>query len=222
MGGYGSGRIRTRNRAAVEQSLRVRISEFRRQGFIQPGARTAGIWSWGGVSSGAIGFAIDLANLDDAYAELGFTCGGAHYHQRIEIEATRCRFGGRRFYFICPWTGRRCEILCCVDGVFASREFHRLAYACQSEDRLNRLYRGRAKAEMRVLSGEGKPRPRGPNRERKYARLRAYEDAADALFASQYGQRFGQFGPNADPTMRGRSTCLLQFTPDLAKRARRS
>lgn len=186
MGGYGSGRLRTRNRGAVEQSLRLGIRELRRQGFIQPGARTVGVWGWGGGSSGAIGFAVDLANLDDAYAELGFTRGGVRYHQRIEIEATRCRYGGRRFYFVCPQAGRRCEILCCVGGVFASRQFHRLAYACQAEDRLNRLYRARAKAETRVSGGEGKPRLRGPNRERMYARLRAYEDAADALFASQY------------------------------------
>jgi hypothetical protein len=196
MGGYSSGRYRTRNRGAVEQSLRFDMRQLRRRGFIRTGAHLAGTWSWsrGGEKSGAIAFRIDLSNPDDGHADLSFSVGDEPRQQRIVIEAVACRYGGRRFYFICPRTGRRCEMLCCVGGVFASRQFHRLSYASQSEDPLGRLHRARAKAEARALGQDGKPRPRGANRERVFEQWCAYEEAADALFASEAMRRFGRLG----------------------------
>ena len=48
-----------------------------------------------------------------------------------------------------PRTWRRCEVLCSVGGYFASRQAHRLTYASQSLDRLQRRHRASAKIEAR-------------------------------------------------------------------------
>lgn len=114
--------------------------------------------------------------------------------QKIIIDGAPCRFGGKRYYFECPRTCRRCEALFCVGGVFASRQFHRLTYASQSEDALGRMHRARGKAEARALGTDGNPRPRGANRERLVDRWEAYENATDAILWGWIARRFGGLG----------------------------
>jgi len=168
MGSHSSGRYRTRNRGAVEQSLRLDMRQLRRHGYVVAGARTAGTWTWArnGERTGAIGFTVDLTDPDNGYAELDYTVNGERRVRTVDIEAVSCRYGGRRFYFRCPRSGRRCELLCGVGGEFASRQHHRLTYFSQSETPLDRLGRAKRKAEARAMGTDGNPRPRGENRER--------------------------------------------------------
>ncbi len=193
MGGSSSGRYRTRNRGAVEHTLRLNMSDLKRLGFLRPGARMSGAvkWNRNGRQTAAINLAMNLTAPDAGFAELTFTVDGESRMQRIAIDADPCRFGGRRFYFICPRTAVRCSVLCCVGGVFASRQFHRLSYASQSEDELGRLYRVRSKAEARALGKDGHPRPRSANRARLVAKWIDAETAADDLFATEAMRRFG-------------------------------
>ena len=53
----------------------------------------------------------------------------------ISLETTLQPFGGRRWWLICPRTGRRVAKLYLPSGAFtfASRQAYRLAYACQRE-----------------------------------------------------------------------------------------
>lgn len=188
-----SGRSRTRNRGDVEQSLRVDIRRLRQLGFIRPGAHMSGVWRWTCCEepSGSILISVDLSDPRDGIAKLSFTANGQPRSQRIKIESRPCRFGGQRFYFVCPRTGRRCEILCGVGGYFACRQFHRLTYISQSEDPLERLYRARSKARARALGEDRNRRPRGANRRRLMDRWNARERAADHLFRSESIRRFG-------------------------------
>jgi hypothetical protein len=195
MGGYSSGRYRTRNRGAVEQSLRLDMRHLRQRGMVRPGARTSAIWSWSraGEHTGSVGVAIDLRDPENRFAELTYSVGGEPRTRRITIEAIPCRYGGSRHYFRCPRSGRRCEVLCCVAGEFAARQHHRLTYFCQSETRLDRLQRAKSKAEARLKGEKGNPRPRGANRKRlldRWARLE--EDWLD-LFHAETVRRFGRY-----------------------------
>lgn len=196
MGGWSSGRCRTRNRGAVEASLRLDIRSLRRAGYLRPGARASGIWSWScrGQPSGSIRFAIDLSEMSEPMrgsAELSFSVNGEPRAQTVEVDGVPCRYGGWRYYFVCPRTGDRCEVLCGVGGYFASREHHRLTYHSQSEDALGRVYRSRDKAKARAFGEDFKPRPRGANRKRLVKRWIDCERAADELFAFEAVRRFG-------------------------------
>ena len=181
---------------ACGASLRFDMRELRRRGFVQPGARRAGAWSWsrGGEKAGSIGFVIDLTDPDCGFAVLSFSVNGESRSQRIAIVADPCRYGGRRFYFHCPLSYQRCEVLCGVGGVFATREHHRLAYASQSEDRLGRMRRAAGKAEARFLAKDGRPFPRGANADRLRERWVAYEEACEEELALLIHRRFGRYG----------------------------
>lgn len=195
MGGYSSGRYRTRNRGAVEQCLRLDMRQLRRHGFVRPGARASGQWAWsrGGERTGAISLTVDLADPDNGFVQLDYSVGGEPRTRRVSIEAAPCRYGGRRFYFRCPQDGRRCEVLCCVGGEFASRQRHRLTYYSQSETPLDRLQRATGKAEARAMGTNGNPRPRGENRERLVERWSRLEGAYLATFAAEATRRFGKW-----------------------------
>jgi hypothetical protein len=88
------------------------------------------------------------------------------------------RYGGRRYYFLCPKHGRRFEVLPMVGGVFASRQAGRLTYQSQSADQIDRMRDRAHKLEKRLWPDKGKPRPRGRNRERM---AEAWSEADSAL-----------------------------------------
>ena len=75
---------------------------------------------------------------------------------RIRLIWTVPTYGGRRWWFLCPRTGRRTTKLFLPNGGwhFWSRQAYGLGYACQREDRFGRLQR-RAAMLNRQLGGEG-------------------------------------------------------------------
>ena len=194
MGGYSSGRYRTRNRGRVEETLRLDMPMLRRLGFLRPGAIATGPvhWTRGGERSGSITLKVDLTSLDDAHAVLTYTADGKPTVQRVQIVAEPCRFGGHRFYWLCPVaTWRRCTVLAYGAGRFASRQAQRLTYATQSADALDRLRRARDKAEARACGEGGHPRPRGANRERLLQRWNELDEAWEDLFGATISRRWG-------------------------------
>jgi hypothetical protein len=72
--------------------------------------------------------------------------------QTIHLVATTPPFGGRRWWFVCPSTGRRATKLHLPYGapVFASRGAYRLGYAVQREGALDRARRRTRKARQRI------------------------------------------------------------------------
>ena len=194
MGGYSSGKTRTRNRGTVEGTLRLDMPLLRRLGFLRPGAITTGPVSWtrGGEPAGSITLKVDLSSLDDAHAVLTYTADGKPTVQRVQLVAEPCRFGGYRFYWLCPvMTWRRCAMLAYGAGRFASRQAQRLTYATQSEDTLDRLRRARDKAEARAWGKDGHPRPRGANRQRLSQRWIELDAAWEELFEATVSRRWG-------------------------------
>lgn len=112
---------------------------------------------------------------------------------RVHLTQTRTRFGGQRWWWLCPRTGRRVFKLYLPLGgwQFWSRHAYCLGYACQRESRSDRLMR-RARKLHRALGGDGEalgqeapPKPKGMRwrtYERKVAAWVAAEDRADGAW----------------------------------------
>lgn len=193
MGGYNSGRYRTRNQGAVEASLRLDIRDLRRRGYVRPNVRASGPWSWTyrDQRCGSINVSLLIGNDGKGEAVLNYAADGEPKAQRVRLVSTPCHFGGRRWYFLCPRRERRCEVLCFAQGSFASRQAQCLTYSSQSEDELGRLCLARDKARGRLDGAGGRPRPRGANRERQFLRWADLDDAADDLIDATALRRFG-------------------------------
>lgn len=128
---------------------------------------------------------------DRGFADLDFTVNGAPRSQRIMLRASPCRYGGRRYYFLCGGTYERCEVLCCLDGVFASAHHHRLSHQSQSDDAVGRAREAHHKAEARLFGKDGYPRPRGANRERLLRQWESRSERFNAELASYALRRWG-------------------------------
>jgi hypothetical protein len=115
--------------------------------------------------------------------------------QIVRLETTPCHFGGRRWWWICPATGRRCATLYLPNGGmrFLSRgpRAYKLAYASQRESETGRGHSRLARISRKLGAayqgpcGVPPPRPKGM-RTRTYERLvsewEATENRLDVLF----------------------------------------
>lgn len=193
MGGTWSGRSRTRNRGSVEAALRLDLRVMRRQGLIRPGRVAHGIqrWSRAGVETGSANVTVNLADPEAGFVLVRFNLNGEPRSQTIPLASQEMRFGGRRYYFICPKQGRRCEVLPMAGGVFASRQSQRLTYQSQCEDQVDRLRRRATKLENRLLPEKGKPRPRGPNRARLLEDWLEAQTAFESTMSATIMRRWG-------------------------------
>jgi hypothetical protein len=195
MGGYSSGRYRTRNRGTVDAALRLDLRVMRRQGFLVAGAVTSGVQRWTrvatGEESGSVGVTVNLADPDAGFVVVRFNLNGDPRVQEIQLESRPMRYGGRRYYFLCPKHGRRCEVLPMVGGVFASRQAGRLTYQSQSADQIDRMRDRAHRLEKRLWPDKGKPRPRGRNRERLVEAWSEADSAFENMFAATVMRRWG-------------------------------
>ena len=195
MGGYSSGRYRTRNRGNLDALIRLDIRAMRRQGFLKPGAITNGVqrWTWvaTGEEIGSVSVTVNLTDPTHGFVVVRFALNGDARVQEIRLVSNPMPFGGHRYYFECPRHLRRCEVLPLVGGVFASRQAHRLTYSSQSSDRLSRLRDRSWKLEKRLWPENGRRRPRGKNRERLLAEWERADRAFESLFAVEVTRKFG-------------------------------
>jgi hypothetical protein len=82
-----------------------------------------------------------------------------HLDQRIMLTTKRRHFGGRQWYFVCPYTNRPASVLWKPPGAqsFASRQKweRQVAYASQFMDRVARGHQGAATIKSRLCSVGG-------------------------------------------------------------------
>ena len=97
-------------------------------------------------------------------------------HDRIRLVWTVPTYGGRRWWFLCPRTGRRTSKLFLPDGGwhFWSRQAYDLGYACRRDDPFSRLRRCAAKLNGQ-LGGDGSEGWDIPPPKPKWMRWRTYE-----------------------------------------------
>jgi hypothetical protein len=147
---------------------RLDIRKLRRRGGLRPGGVTTGTLEW--TRRGGQAASVDMRiDLRDGVSQmvLEFDFDGQPFGQAIDIVNRPMPYGGRRYYFVCPRRGHRCEVLALVGGQFASRQAHRLTYQSQSDDLLERL-RGRRDRLWGRLRPEGRQRARGQHGERLF------------------------------------------------------
>ena len=188
MGGSASGRYRTRNRGTVDAACRIDLRFLRKQGALKEGHRAHGTLSWTrrGRDAGSMAYIADLAS-EDRRLILSFNTNGEARTVTVQIEAVPMRFGGFRYYALCPRTLRRCLVLPVVGGVVACRQAHRLTYASQSMDLVSRLRERMDRCEKRL---HAKSR-RGHNRVRLTAAWINASEAFVGLANSEVRRRFG-------------------------------
>jgi hypothetical protein len=143
MGGFGSGdwsNILTR-RAAVEQCRVLSMKQLRLGGlFGLAGSLTV---DWRDVTGLIVASAVVRLDGDGVIVE----CGGMEY--KICIERMRCRFGGVRYWFLCPavkddvYCGNRVTKLFLPPGgsVFGCRDCYDLTYqSCQESHKYDKVF----------------------------------------------------------------------------------
>ena len=148
---------RSLQRVRLESGLKLDLNRLVRRGFIQPGASTTPIGiGWTNSYSGeqiASGFiTADMSGLVQGWFRIQL----GNVDQRVILISRPRYFGGRQWYFICPYMNRRVSVLWMPPGArdFACRQRwgRQVAYASQFSDRINRAHQGKAKINSRLCS----------------------------------------------------------------------
>ena len=147
MGGFGSGR--TSSRDLIENTYTLDLPSMCRRGLIKEGKIGRGrlVWSRGPDLCASVGYAYSLLDPTEAGLKLRFSRrrndGSSHeISQLIRLTFTEPHYGGRRWWMICPFSGRRVAKLYLPhngDG-FASREVWHLAYRSQRLDKRGEVF----------------------------------------------------------------------------------
>lgn len=172
MGGYGSGR--RSDQPSTDECLRLSLSQFKARGMLKRGCmgRREFVWSSDGEVMARATVTVDIDCLEP-HPQITITGYGPRraIDCKLQLVSAPMRFGGERWYAVCPITSRRCTTLVLPPGRsrFASVQGWGVAYGSQREAPIYRAYRAVEKAERR-LHGLSKY-TRKPTRERLVDRL---------------------------------------------------
>ena len=165
---YGAGRPSYKVKA--EHLLRVDIGRWHRGGYLHAGRSFTWSWHRGDEPTGNIGVLVHGADSLRLQYMVGSDDQRRDGSQTIRLARTACNYGKSRPWFVCPVCQRRAGVLYMRAARFACRHCQKVAYASQSCDLLDRLWRKQAKLEASL--SEHWLRPKG-------MRQRTY----DAIFA---------------------------------------
>lgn len=107
-----------------DEARQIDIWELKRWGYIQEGNDVGGTlrWSRRGHCTGSIGFEVWMSQ-GAPHMLLDYRFGGEARTYRVELESLPSNLGkGEIWYFLCPFTGKRCRKLYSVGGWFGHRE----------------------------------------------------------------------------------------------------
>ena len=173
MGGYGSGR--SGGRQIIEDGLTLNLAKLLHDRLLRPGHILTSSLIWTntrtGQQVGSIGFQAHMTDehgrLRLYYTTTRWTGEKHNSDYWVALTTTPQPFGGRRWWFVCPYTGDRVTKLHLPPGAFtfASRKAHRLGYRSQREtprDRaLSRAFGLRDRLGADGGIGDYVPRPKG-------------------------------------------------------------
>jgi len=141
------------SKAIAEQSNSLSIFWLKKHGYFHKddSHRSGTItWTYGySENKSSIGFSVIRDNCgtpsEQAYVRLNYTYTNRSSDEKsdmnyeIQLETTPCRYGGKRYWFICPLTkngkycGRKVGVLYCLGKWFGCRHCGDIAYAKQME-----------------------------------------------------------------------------------------
>jgi hypothetical protein len=143
-------------RVRLESGLKLDINRLARRKFIQPGMVTGPVGiEWKNTYFNEITSGIITADLSGTVTGW-FRIQIGQLDQWISLVAFPRHFGGRQWYFVCPYMNRRVSVLWMPPGAssFGSRQRwgRQVAYVSQFLDRDNRAHRGKAKINARLCA----------------------------------------------------------------------
>jgi hypothetical protein len=144
---------RSRERVNLSDGLRLDLNKLLREGSARPGCRTVRSVTWTHSYWGEIANAILTIEMSsNVEGHLIVELGGSS--QTVMMVTEPRHFGGGQWYFVCPYTNRRCSVLYRPPGArrFGSRQTwgKQVAYGSQFLDRDNLAHRGKAKINARL------------------------------------------------------------------------
>ncbi|WP_144039908.1 hypothetical protein [Novosphingobium sp. TH158] len=182
--------------------MTIDLALMLRNGWIKDGQRGSGTlhWTANGESRSSVSHSYNLIFADDAEIRLSWRARGGDGEwidrkQTIRLTYTQPRFGGRRWWMVCPVRGNRIGKLYLPNGgdIFAGREAWGITYRSQRQaerDRVfERLYKVQAKLKCREGWEEPIKRPKGMWR-RTYERLEAEYWELDARCSMEMTSAF--------------------------------
>ena len=193
MGNSNSGR--RGGKPVIEQGLVLDLTRLMRQGLVKPHTWRQGTLRWYLVSTGeptsSIGYDAHLLNERNAWMRLHYTITRWNGEKvasdyRVRLETTPLNFGGQRWWFVCPRTGRRAAKLYLPNGAtqFASRYAYRMAYRSQNADAMDRALPAIDRA-FKALGGDWKHPDDPPPRKPKWMRWKTYARVCAQLEVAQ-------------------------------------
>jgi len=147
-------------RVRLESGLKLDLNRLVRREYIRPGARTGPfrIWWTDGYSGEKTASGIinaDMRNPVDGWFQIQID----RIDQRILLVSDERHFGGRQWYFRCPYLNRRASVLWRPPGArdFSCRQRwgRQVAYVSQFMTSTDRAHRGKTKINSRLCSAGG-------------------------------------------------------------------
>ncbi len=207
MGGYGSGRQGGRPTSDRTESVKLSIYKVMR-GF--NGKTAIGRkWTYSTIDGELVTYVLPrddappIVRLEYRFDHRSRDTG--NQTQFIQITSSPCRFGGKRWWWICPRTGQRVAMLFLPNGgiQFWSREAYGLGYQSTRETRIDRAHR-KAGRLYRKLGGsydgpssEWPDKPKGMHWRTYNAiceRINAVEQFIDHGFVTRASNLLGRYG----------------------------
>lgn len=200
MGGYGSGRKASwLTKDTTDDYRRLGVDFLKREGMLEPGTEHSVTWSIDGVVTAWINL---KAGFDRIVLSYRYRRGGGEWEDMcltVPLATTPCRFGGLRYWFLCPGEGcgRRVGVLYGARH-FLCRHCTGAAYTSQTEDKIDRLARKAGKIRHRlgwpggVRSPPGYLKPKGMHWKtfsRLYLEHRKLSYLVDLHFVEKYRKR---------------------------------
>lgn len=146
----------------AEACVKLDVRALQRMGGFEPGD----YGTWYLRDRKAVHYRVD----DDADAlTLNHDLTGRTMEQRVPLTRTSCPYGGERPWFACPKCSRRVAMLFLGTEGFGCRKCSNIAYASQSEDKVDRAWRKQHKIERHL--GPGHTQPEGMQF-RTYSRMK--------------------------------------------------
>lgn len=198
MGGYGSGRTTSKQKA--EQLASLEVNYLHHKGCLNLGTEGNLVWSRGGERIGQITYRAEQGRLVLLYNVRIHGGEWEPIEQHVNITYSSCNFGGKRPYLLCPGVvsgnhcGRRVGKLFAGGRYFLCRHCYQIAYGSQSEARYERMLRRANKLRI-ALGGEAgtanwiAPKPKGMwqrTYERTTREIEWCEGQADCIFTARF------------------------------------
>ena len=165
MGGWGSGRHG--GRPTADSSLFIDLAWMLRTGRASEGAHCRGTLSWScrGEESGRIGYVAAMHEPGDERLELNYTNTRRgerkDVHQTVRLTFTQPHYGGKRWWMLCPVSGRRVGKLYLPPGgdIFASRQSWRMGYQSQRDAHRDRPFERLFRLQKKLGGPQGYEEP---------------------------------------------------------------